>query len=165
MRVNRLFFVFLLVLAVLMAVSYYSQPDTTPIARASISKIRGYLATSSGEPSYLERLHKQLPTKQFFLPESEIAEPKHNIKEVEERIQAVDEHIKLNLSLPKDWQAYEWQEPTYYSSYPNFFVPVTKDKRFGVSGSLHLDESEAAEEEPLEKSIIGAEVELKWRLP
>ena len=56
MKINRSFIVFIFILAGLMTFSYNSQPDTHPIVRASISKIRGYLAPSNGEPSYLERL-------------------------------------------------------------------------------------------------------------
>lgn len=165
MRINRFFIIFLFILAGLITFSYSSQPDTHPIVRASISKIRGYLAPSSTEPSYLERLHKQIPTKQLFIPKEEVIETKQQIKVFEEKIQTKEEHINLNLALPDDWEAYEWKKPAYYSSYPNFFVPKGKDKRFGVSGALHLDESDEAQEGPLEKSILGAEVELQWRLP
>ena len=178
MKVNPRFIIFLLVISTLIIISYDSRPDRQPILRASIDKIRGYLTPNSTGDGYLEKLHKQLPTKPFQLPkiltdqsEKETELLKQSVPEKEELsvIQAptsTKEKTELNLSLPDDWELYEWEKPTYYSSYPNFFVPKEKNnKRFGVSGALHLDDSDEANDEPLEKTILGGEVELKWMLP
>lgn len=164
MNVNVRFLIFLLIVSGLIAISYNSRPDEQPILRASISKIRSYLTVPNQEPSYLTRLHEKLAIKPFLKPVEEVIETKQQIKELEEVIQQ-QEKAELNLSLPNDWEVYEWEKPAYYSSYPNFFVPKERNSRFGVSGALHLDDSDEAEEGPIEKSILGAEVELKWKLP
>src|SRR5690554_5026356 len=68
MKVNPRFIIFLLVISALIIISYDSRPDRQPILRASIDKIRGYLTPKNTDESYLEKLHKQLPTKPFQLP-------------------------------------------------------------------------------------------------
>lgn len=170
MSLNVRFLIFLLILFGLMAISYNSQPESQPILRASINKIRAYLKQPEQPASYLTSMHKQLPTKPFVPPNKEVIATKQRVQELQE-VQKNQEAMhssgktQLNLSLPEDWEVYEWEKTTEYTRYPDFFVPKERNSRFGVSGALHLDESEAAEEAPLEKSILGAEVELKWRLP
>lgn len=164
MKVNIRFLMFLLLISGLIALSYNSRPDEQPILRASISKIRSYLTVPSQEPSYLKNLHKKLPTKPFVKPTEEVIETKQQIKELEE-VMLQQGKAELNLSLPKGWEVYEWEKPAYFSNYPNFFAPKERNSRFGVSGALHLDDSDEAEQGPIEKSILGAEVELKWKLP
>lgn len=164
MKINLRFLVFLLIISSLIAVSYNSRPDAQPILRASISKIRNYLTVPNQEPSYLKILNEKLVTKPFQKIDEEVIETKQQVKKLEHMMQQ-HEKTELNLSLPKEWEAYEWKKPAYYSSYPNFFVPKERNTRFGVSGALHLDESDDAYEGPIEKSILGAEVELKWKLP
>ncbi len=164
MKINLRFLIFLLIISGLIAISYNSRPESQPILRASISKIRSYLTVPNQEPSYLTRLHEKLATKPFIKPVEEVIETKQQIKKLEEIMQQ-QEKVELNLSLPSDWEMYEWEKPAYFSSYPNFFVPKERNSRFGVSGALHLDESDEADQGPIEKSILGAEVELKWMLP
>lgn len=171
-----LFLIFIGLPSGLIAIYYINPSDIQSVLQENISDVRDSLNLPQPESSSLQtpqtvkpeeslkpRKKKAEPeVKVVAAPKKEVLQTKQKIKELE---QESIERAKLNLSLPDDWEAYEWQKPTYYSSYPNFFVSKKHNSRFGVSGALHLDEREEAEERPIEKSILGGEVEIQWKLP
>lgn len=69
----------------------------------------------------------------------------------------------LNLSLPSDWQWHDDALMTEHQTFPNVFKLSPYENRFSVSGRLHLDESEDADELPTLELLQGAELELIFR--
>lgn len=72
--------------------------------------------------------------------------------------------VTLNLTLPD----LNWGDIQVGQQQPlmdNVFQREEKERLLNWSGRLHLDESEEAKARPITDNILGAEVELKLRLP
>lgn len=82
----------------------------------------------------------------------------------EERLAApeIKPDKKLNLALPAEWDNSDWKKPIEERQ-PNFFKPADP-KKVKLSTKLHWDESEEAQDLPLEKMIEGVELELQIKL-
>lgn len=126
----------------LIAGSYLSHPDRGPV-------LRGYKVSPQID-SALER-----PTELPQLPDV----PESITRWTDE---AAAERPALNLTLPEiEWESGSWQDGS--RPYPDFFRPAD-DGRLNISGRLHWDESEEARSLPITETILGAEVELQFRL-
>lgn len=102
-------------------------------------------------------LKKQQAQQQQATAMTPIPKPLESLNEAEERPKK-----KLNLALPKEWDSSDWKKPVE-ERHPNFFKPAD-GKKVNVSTKLHWDESEEAQDLPLEKMIEGVELELQIKL-
>lgn len=109
------------------------------------------------------------PRVQELPEEPALVQPQPNTRERTEKPEvslhapAPKEPVKLDFSLPKEWDNSELAMPTG-PGYPNFFTP-RESKRMSISSKLHWLETEEAEALPLDKAIDGAELELQFKLP
>ncbi|HUH58312.1 MAG TPA: hypothetical protein VL020_07390, partial [Pseudomonadales bacterium] len=141
MSSSRRFLIFIVIVmaVVVVAVLFRTQPSLKSILSTDVSKASNAQAVSLPKPAVTTKKPEQ-PQASLKPKKKEELKPKPSSKPAARSLEATEtpkealkskqkiqelekEKAQLNLSLPDEWEAYEWDKPTKYSSYPNFFVP------------------------------------------